>query len=60
MCDLITVHPDGNVNVGNKFHGNPFSCCQDISLKTTNVNLMVVLEERSGVTKVIRIYSLGL
>lgn len=31
-----------------KFNGNPSSSSQDISLKATNINLMVALEEISG------------
>lgn len=29
-------------------HDNPFNTCQDISLKSTNVSLMVEQEENSG------------
>ncbi len=29
------------------FHGNPSDSCGDISLKSTNVNLMVALEKKS-------------
>lgn len=35
---LITIHPEGDINVCSKFHGNPFNSRGDISLKTTNVN----------------------
>lgn len=37
-----------NKNVCNKCHGNPFKCCCDTSLITTNVNLIVAPEEKSG------------
>lgn len=30
-----------------KFNGEPLNSCQEISLKTTNVNLIGALEERS-------------
>lgn len=39
-------------------HQDPSNGCQKISLKTTNVKLMVVLEAR-GVTRVSGIHSLG-
>ncbi len=39
ILKILTV----NMNLCNKFHGNPSSSCPDISLKTTNVNLIVVL-----------------
>lgn len=35
------------MNVCMKFHGNPLNSCQDVSLNTTNVNLLVALEEKS-------------
>lgn len=38
---VTTIHPEGHMNVCTKFHVNP-----DISLKTSNVNLMI--EEKSG------------
>ncbi len=44
---VITVHPEVNINVWTTFHGNPSKSCWDISLKTTNVNLMVAPEEKS-------------
>lgn len=47
------------MNVWPKVHGNPTTSRQSISLKTKNANLMVVLEEKSGITKVIRIPPLG-
>lgn len=31
-----------------KFHGNPFNNCRNISLKTTNVNLIMAEEKRSA------------
>ncbi len=36
------------MNVCAKFYGSPSNGYWDISLKTTNVNLMVALEGRSG------------
>ncbi len=42
------IHPEGNMNVCTKFYGNPALICRGISLKTTNVSLMMALEERSG------------
>lgn len=41
-----------------KCHGNQSNSCWDISLRTTDVNLLVVLEGKSR-DQVIRIYSLG-
>lgn len=38
------VHPMGTVDICTKFNGNPFNSYLDISLKTTKINLMVVLE----------------
>lgn len=45
---MITVHPQGDMNVCSKCHDNPFNNCGDISLKTINVNIMVELKERSA------------
>ncbi len=45
---MITIYPEGAIDVCTKFHGNPSNICLDISLKTTNVNLMAVLEKKSG------------
>lgn len=36
-----------DMNVCTKFRGNPSNSCQDISPKTTNINIMVALEEMS-------------
>ncbi len=47
ITKVITIHAKGNINVGTKFHGSPSNSCWDISLKTTTVNLMVALEEKS-------------
>lgn len=38
----------GDMNVCTKFYGNPSYNYRDISLKTTNVNFMMALEESSG------------
>ncbi len=35
------------MNGNAKFHGNPANSFWDISLKTTNVNFMIVLDEKS-------------
>ncbi len=43
------------MNVCRKCYGNPFDSYDDSSLKIINVNLMVALEEKSGVTKLSRI-----
>ncbi len=40
--------PEGDMNMCIKFHGNPSNTFWDISLKTTNVNLLVAVEENSG------------
>lgn len=45
---VIAVNLKGGRNLFNKFNGNPSNSCQDISLKTTNVNLMVAQKEKSG------------
>ncbi len=42
----------GGMYVCTRFHGNPSNSCSDISLQTTNVNLMVLKDQ--GLTKVIR------
>ncbi len=57
ITKLITIHPDGNTNMSTRFHGNPSSSCRDISLRTTNVNLMVALKEKSSSK---RIHHLGI
>ncbi len=33
----------GDMNVCTHFHGNPSNSCQDLTLKSTNVDLMVAL-----------------
>lgn len=35
------------MSLGTKFHRNQSNSCQDILLKTANVNLMAALEEES-------------
>lgn len=47
------------MNVCTKFHSNPFNSRQDISLKTTNVNLAVALEEKSEDHQVKSLHPLG-
>ncbi len=44
----MKIHPVGSMNVLTKFHCNQSNNCGDTSLKTTNVKLMVALEEKSG------------
>lgn len=39
--------PKRVIHLCTKFHGNPISSCGNISLKTTNVNLTVAVEEKS-------------
>ncbi len=41
ITEVITVHPEGNMNVWTTFHHNPYKG-SDISLRTTNVNLLAV------------------
>lgn len=36
------------MNVFTTFHGHPSNSCEDDLLRTTNVNVMVALEEKSG------------
>lgn len=36
---IITIHPDGNVNVFYKFHGNPFSSSSSKNLKIKILHL---------------------
>lgn len=45
ITDVFKVHPD--MKVCTKFLSNPSNSFRDISLKTTNVNLIVALEEMS-------------
>ncbi len=59
ISKVVKIHPEGDKNVCSKFHGNPFSSREDNSLKATNVDLMVALEESQRITKVIRIHPLG-
>lgn len=37
------IHPKGNVNVCDTFHGKPSNGFGDVSLKTANVNLVAAL-----------------
>lgn len=34
VTEVITDHPEWDMNLCTKFHGNPFGSCQKISLKT--------------------------
>lgn len=36
---VVKIHPEWDMNVYTNFHGNSSSICEDISLKTSNVNL---------------------
>lgn len=47
LTGVVIILPEGNMNVWTKFHGNPSKRWWDISLKTVNVNLLVVLEQNS-------------
>lgn len=48
MTNVIAAHPEGIINVRSDFRRNPSDSCWGISIKTTNVNLMVALEGKSG------------
>ncbi len=56
ITKVITLHPVGNIIIimiiiiiiWTKFHASSSNSWWDISLKTTNVSLMVELEEKSG------------
>lgn len=43
MAKVITIHPEGDISVGAKFHR-----CGDVSPAAIDVNLMVALREKSG------------
>ncbi len=45
---VITTYRKRNMNVWTKCHGKQSNSCQDISLKTTNVKLMLALDDKSG------------
>lgn len=42
----VIIYPPGTLNACSRFHSNPSNICQNISLKTENVNLMVALQTR--------------
>ena len=46
MTKVITIHPEGDINVCAKFHGNPSDA--ETFHSESNVNLMAVLEERGS------------
>ncbi len=50
ITKVIRIHP-----VGPTFHVSPFDCCQEIPVKTKNVNLMLALEKRSYFMEIILI-----
>ena len=65
----LTIHPEGNMNICTEVHDNRSHCYLDISLKNTNVNLMVVPQGVSGsqksvgnmnVLNIMSIHSVGL
>lgn len=43
---LLTIHPEGDMNVRTKLHDKSFDNCSDIELKISNVNLMVPQEDK--------------
>ncbi len=45
---VITIHPLGNMNMCVKLHSNPSGNSRDNAIKNKNVNLAVVLGEKSG------------
>lgn len=47
MDEVIKIHPKGNRNVCTTFHGNPPNICHGLSLRTTDVDVMVALEVKS-------------
>lgn len=49
---VSAIHPLGNMNVYIKFQVDPSYSCWDISLKTKDVNHIVVLEEKLRINKV--------
>ena len=50
---VITIRPEGNRNVCATFHGSSLDSCWNVSLRTTNENLMVTLKRKSqGIMKV--------
>lgn len=53
------THPEPNIKVCNKFHGDSSSSCRDISLETTNINLTVEPHEKQRITKLNRIHPQG-
>lgn len=48
---VILSHPEGSLNVWTKFHSNSHNSCGDISLKNTNINLMVAIRNFKGSLK---------
>ncbi len=47
ITTVIIIHAEGIMNVCTKFHDSPSNSCQDISLTSKNVHLLVVVEEMS-------------
>lgn len=46
MLEFIR-HPEGNISVWTWFHGNPSHNWRNKSLRTTNVNLITVQEQKT-------------
>ena len=44
---VITIHPEVDMNICTTFHANLSNSCQSISPKSKNVNLMVAIQEMS-------------
>lgn len=57
----IKIHPLRTMNVCGNFHDNPSNSCSYHSVCTTNVNMLVALEEKSweNPTKASRTHPLG-
>lgn len=47
LTKVIKIYLLGTLSIWTKFHGNQYNSCQDISLKTKKVKLLVVLTEKS-------------
>lgn len=46
---MLTIHSVGNINNTQIWqYGSPSHSCENISLKITNVMLLLALEEKSG------------
>lgn len=54
---MITIYPEGNLDICIKFQGNPFNSY--FSQTPQKVTLLVALGEMLGTTKIIRIHPRG-